>query len=129
MAPYEKIVQRATESLYADERLRSNLTDDEAKVVLGWAAGRIADQINFAPDGTSATQIARDESTRVRQVLTALNTLAKKPGALRFADAMAALEPVIQVRQAMPREQILKLATELASAVWTLRVRADAKQK
>ena len=124
MPQFDGIIQNAVEKLYEDERLRSNLTDDEARVVLDWATGWIADQVRAARDENAASQVAQGELTRVRQAAAALNALAEKPGTLRLADAIAALEPIVQTRQAMPRERVLKLATELASAMWTLGGRA-----
>ncbi len=129
MAQFDKIIQSAVEKIYEDERLRSNLTDSEAKVVLDWASGWVADQVNAAHDETAAKQIVQGELARVRQTATALNALAKKPGALRLADAVAALEPSVQAQAAMSREQVLKLATDLASAMWKLGVRAETKRK
>jgi hypothetical protein len=129
MGAFDRIVQNAAEKLYEDERLRSNLTDGEAKVVLDWASGWVADQVNAARDETAAKQIVQDELARVRQTTATLNALAKKPGALRLADAVAALEPAVQVQEEMSREQVLKLATELASAMWTLRAHSENQKK
>ena len=129
MPQFDGIIQNAVEKLYEDERLRSNLIDSEAKVVLDWASGWVADRVRAARDETAAKQIVQGELARVRQAATALNALAKKPGALRLADAVAALEPSMQAQGAMSREQVLKLATELASAMWTLRAHSENQKK
>ena len=120
MPQFDKIVQRAAENLYGDERLRSNLTDGEAKIVLDWAVKWIGEQVNAARDEPTAQQIAQTELARVRQTATALNALAIKPGALRLADAVAALAAGVQTAQALPREQVFALATQFASALWKL---------
>jgi len=125
MPSFDKIVQNASESLLEDERLRSNLTDSEAKVVLDWAMGWIAEQVSAARDETSAKQIAQAEMARVRQTAAALNALAAKNATPRLADALAAIDPVsAQASAALTREQVLTLATAFASTLWTLRVRA-----
>ncbi|MDE3088411.1 MAG: hypothetical protein KGJ80_03350 [Chloroflexota bacterium] len=127
MPPFDKIVQNAVEKLYEDERLRSNLTDSEAKIVLDWATTWITDQVNAARDEASASQVAQNEFARVRQTAAALNALAAGNATPRLADVIAALEQSIQPQQTLTREQVLSLATTLASALWAPRVRASGK--
>jgi hypothetical protein len=125
---FDKIVQNASESLLEDERLRSNLTDSEAKVVLDWAMGWIAEQVKTARDESSARQVAQAEVARVRKTAAALNALAAKNATPRLADALAAIDPVsAQASAALTREQVLTLATAFANTLWTLRVRAGKK--
>ena len=123
MPQFDKVVQNATEKLYEDERLRSNLTDREAKIVLDWAERWVTEQVSAARDETAARQIAQNELTRVRQAATALNALAAQDATPRLADALAAIDSGAQASAAMTREEVLALATTLASALWTLRVR------
>ena len=120
MAPFEKTIRQATERFYEDERLRSNFTDDESKIVLDWAQRWIASRVALAKNDADAAQIAQSEIARVRQSVTAINTLAAKPGALTLAEAVAALQPQVQAASVMPREQVFKLVTELLSAMWQL---------
>ncbi len=121
MPPFDKGVQNATEKLYEDERLRSNLTDREAKIVLDWAERWVTEQVSAARDETAAKQIALNELTRVRQTATALNALAAQDATPRLADALAAIAPGAQASTTMTREEVLALATTLASALWKLR--------
>lgn len=120
MAQFDKIIQNAAESLYGDERLRSNLTDSEAKVVLDWAVNWITEQVNAARDEASAKQVAQNELVRVRQTAIALNALAAKSDTLRLADALAAVASA-QPSATLTREQVLSLATSFASVLWQMR--------
>lgn len=121
MAQFDKIAQSAAESLYEDERLRSNMTDGEAKVVLDWALGWISSQVNAGRDEASAKQIAQSELARVRQTVNAINALAKQPSPLRLSDAIAALDASLPSNRAFSREEIFSLLTVLTSATWQMR--------
>ncbi len=120
MELFEKIVQRTTEKLYEDERLRSNMNDDESRIVLGWAERWLATQISAAEDEASARKIAQDEFTRVRQTVGAINALAAKPGVPRLSEAVAALETQAQATRMRSREEVFKLLTELTSTMWRI---------
>ena len=80
MATFDKIIQSAAENLYGDERLRSNLTDDEGKIVLDWALGRISVQVNAAHHEVAAKLAAQKELARVRPVVAALNASIRQAG-------------------------------------------------
>ena len=127
MEPFEKTIRRTTERLYEDEKLRTNLQDDEAKAVLGWAEDWLFAKISAADDDNQAKQIAQDELTRVRQAVTTMNTLAAKPGALKLSDMVAAFEPQMQAMTATPRAQIFKMLTEVISVMWRARDERVAK--
>jgi hypothetical protein len=116
--PFDKIVRRVTEPLYEDEKLRSNLTDDEARVVLGWAAQWIEMQVISAKGEPSAEQTAQRALARVQPVISAINALAAQPGELRLADAVVALEPFLEGNQKLSRSQVFELLTNFASAAW-----------
>jgi len=122
MAQFDKIIQNAMERLYEDERLRSNLTDSEAKIILDWATGWMTEQASRARNEAAAKQIAQNELARVRQTANALNALAAKDATPRLADVLAAIDAgSAQASATLTREQVLSLATTLASALWTLR--------
>ncbi len=122
MAQFDKIVQGVAEKLLEDERLRSNLADGEAKIVLDWALGWIGAQVNAARDEAAARQIAQSEFERVRQVMGGLNTFAKKSGPLRLANGVTALAAYLETTgSALSREQVLTLLTTLMSAAWQMR--------
>ena len=125
--PFEKIIQRVAEPLYEDEQLRSNLADDEAKVVLDWAVHWIEEQMGPAKDESSAKQLAQRALARVRPVIGAINVLAAQPGELRLSDGVAALEPLLAGNQKLSRPQVFGLLTILAGATWRVQCE-DAKR-
>ncbi len=114
----EAVIQRTVEKLYEDEQLRSNLNDEEAKVVLGWAEDWLTAQISAADDENRARQIAQNEWTRVRHAVSTINALAAQPGALRLSEAVAAFEPHMQVASILPRERVFKLLTQFIATLW-----------
>lgn len=118
MEPFAQTIQRTAERLYEDEKLRANLQDDEAKIVLGWAEDWLAAKISAAGDENQAKQIAQDEWTRVRQAVTTINTLAAKPGALKLSDMVATFEPPMQAMSASSRAQMFQMLTGVISALW-----------
>ena len=115
-----RIAESATEALYEDERLRSNLTDTEANVVLKWASDWLTAQVSAASDATAAQQIAQNETARLRPFLTALNALGKQGPELDLAKAVAATAPGLG-DTTFTREEILTLLITLAGAAWQLR--------
>jgi hypothetical protein len=126
VAPFDKIIQNAAENLYGDERLRSNLADDEAKIVLDWALGRISAQVNAAHDEAAAKLAAQKELARVRPVIAAINALAKKPGTPRLADAVAAVESSLAAPP-LSRAETMALLTAIADKLWQARSKPPTK--
>jgi len=120
MDEFDQITHRALERLYEDERLRSHLSDDEAKIVMGWAQSWIETQVSAADDPAHAAQIAQSEMARVCATVSAMNALGAKPGELTLAQAIAALEPQVKIQQTIPRENIFKILTELISTLWRM---------
>lgn len=118
MEAFEKVIQKTTERLYEDERLRSNLSDDEAQVVLGWAEEWVAAKITRADDENGARQIAQSELNRVRQAVSTMNTLAENPGALRLSEMLAAFEPQMRVQSILPRVLVFKILTRFITTMW-----------
>lgn len=113
-----QIAQRALDELYKDEYLRSHLDDDEAKIVFDWAKRWIEEKIMSAQDTPSAEQTVQSELARIRPVISAMNTMAGQPGELSLANAVAELEPALNVAPGMSRVQLFRLLTTLTSATW-----------
>jgi hypothetical protein len=124
---FDKITQSISEQLYGDEKLRSNLADDEAKVVLDWAVHWIEEQMGSAKDESSAKQLAQRALARVRPVISAINAFAAHPGELRLSDVVATLEPLLVGNQKLSRPQVFGLLTILAGATWQVQSE-DAKR-
>lgn len=131
MAVPDKTVESAAESLFGDERLRSNLTDGEANLVLNWATGWLDKRANVAAPATGAPTVAKvsgprrvsqADVDRVRQMVSAINDIARKPGAPRLADAVAALAAGPAAGdQPLTRQEVLSLLTVLAQSLLDLR--------
>ena len=113
-----KFAKEAIAQLGKDEALRSNLDDDEAKVVLGWADQWIEEQVVLAPDEPGAQRAAQAALKRVRPVISAMNSLAARPGELRLDESITALGPLLNIDQGLPRTQLFKLLTTLIGATW-----------
>lgn len=122
MPPYDSIIQSAAENLMEDERLRSNLTDGEAKIVLDWALAWLTKQINAAKDVARASETCQNELTRVRLIAKAANAMAKQRGNLKRADVLKTLDAALPAAQALPREETQRLLERLAAA-WKLGAR------
>jgi hypothetical protein len=114
----QSVIERTIEKLYEDERLRSNLSDDEAKIVLSWAESWLTTQISAAESENRARQIAQNEWARVRQAVSIINSLAEQPGTLRLSQALAAFEPQMQGAATWPRTTVLQLLTEFITTLW-----------
>ncbi len=117
--PITRIAERAGESLYEDEKLRSNMTDAEAEIVLNWASEWLSSQVSAAPDEGTAQQIAQVKGQQVRKVVSALNKLCKNEK-MTLAQGASALEPLMTGGKPLARKDILTLLTTLTSAAWDL---------
>ena len=121
MGKFDKVIESVSECLYGDERLRSNLTDGEAKIVLTWTENWIRERVNTARDEAMAKQIAQNELARACQVLQSINALAKKPGVPRLPDAVGALDAALKGGKPLTREETFGALTALTGAVWKMR--------
>ncbi len=131
MAAPDKTVESAAESLFGDERLRSNLTDGEANLVLNWATGWLDKRATLAAPAAGAPTLAKAtgpkrvsqaDIDRVRQMVSTINDIARKPGAPRLADAVTALAAGPAAGdQPLTRPEVLSLLTVLAQSLLELR--------
>jgi len=115
MGKYNKVVQGTAEKLLEDERLRANLDDEEANLVVNWAIEWLEGSVTKARDEATAKQIAQKEATRLRPAMQKINdTLSesKTPPAGAVSFGLSA--------SSAPRDRkalIRKMTTELAE-VW-----------
>lgn len=116
MPAYAKVLESTLEALYDDERLRSNLADDEAEVVLDWASAWLTEQVSAAKNETAAKKIAQGELARVKPIVSTINDLAKKPGTPTLGDAVNAL--ALKPQPPLTRAQTWRVLGLVASAVW-----------
>jgi hypothetical protein len=73
MGKFESVVQGAAERLLEDEGLRSNLTDDEADILINWALEWLEGHVDKARDQAAARQAAQAEIGRLRPALREIN--------------------------------------------------------
>ncbi|MGE5140086.1 MAG: hypothetical protein ACM3JD_11535 [Rudaea sp.] len=120
MTSLYRAAERASENLYEDESLRSNLTDEQAEIVLRWASDWISERAGAAKDDAGAAQIVAKETVRVRAVIKGLNKLAAG-STPTLAKAVDALGGGLAGGKPFALEEILTLSTTIASAAWKLR--------
>ncbi len=128
MATPDKTVESAAEGLYGDERLRSNLTDDEANLVLNWAVGWLEKRANVPAPGLAmgsktptAKRVSQASIDQVRQVVSSINGAARAPGTPRLDTTIPEiLRPVVGDKP-LTRQEVLKLLTVLAQTLWEMR--------
>ena len=70
---YKSVVQGAADRLLEDEALRSNLTDDEAKMLIHWAIEWLESRVDPARDQATARRAAQAEMGRLRPALQEIN--------------------------------------------------------
>lgn len=127
MDQFERVLQRAVEKLYEDEVLRSNLDDEEATTVLGWAEEWLTWQIAMAADDAEAWEISDREFPRVRQVVRLLNELAESDS-ISLARAITELEPALQTRT-MTRAETMRALVEMAGILWRIKDESATKHE
>jgi hypothetical protein len=72
---FEKTVQNAAEKLMEDERLRSNLDDSEANLLVNWAIGWVRQRVSVSGDQAAAQQVQQAELARLRPTMSSINAL------------------------------------------------------
>ena len=77
-------LRTAYERLAEDERLRSNLTDEEARPLFAWARAQLASAAQSAPESRAPGQMDEMETAfhQVRTTLREINSLASEKGKL-----------------------------------------------
>lgn len=110
-----RFAERASESLFEDEKLRSNLTDAQANLLLTWASDWLTAQISAAQDDASAQRIAQNKGQAVRKVVATLNGLAQK-GAFTTAQGMALLDPLLKKDKSLSRQDLSALLDKMTNA-------------
>ncbi len=120
MSSREEILRQAVESLMEDERLRSNLTDQEAEVVLNWASSWLEKRILSASE-EKVEEVASKEKKRVRNLLISLNNLLLYSHSPTLSMAVGLVEKHLNEGVPFSTKEILELITELAGIIWERR--------
>ncbi len=121
MAEYEAIVSNASESLLGDERLRSNLTDEEARIAIDWALGWLEKRICSARNEGDAKVIAQSELKRLRAFLAAINGVAAQPQAWSLSNTLSKTQAAIEGEKPFSRTEVFSLLFTLVEAAWQRR--------
>ncbi len=120
MSRHEEILRRVVESLMEDERLRSNLTDYEAEILLRWANRWFEKKIMAAPE-ESVEETAAREKERVKNLLSALNNMLLYTRSPSLALAMGLAEKHLNEGRPFSTREILEFMTALAEIIWERR--------
>ncbi|MBI4790975.1 MAG: hypothetical protein HY782_28430 [Chloroflexi bacterium] len=125
MKPSGKTLESAAESLWEDERLRSNLTDTEAKQILDWAVKLMEARARPATSDANAPKMVNPgDLDRMRHLVVTINSVAHKPGDLALPEVIAEVIPAMTCGKPLTREEVLGLLTVIADAVLEMRTGA-----
>ncbi len=112
-AEIKKLAQRAAERLLEDERLRSNLTDEQAKTLLNWGLAQLSDQVShlvLVSTQEEAKTTVDNLAGRLRQTMRGINDLVGEKATLSSEEMSTRLQDLIAPAQ-MPAE-VNRLAGE-----------------
>jgi len=116
----EDILRKTIESIMEDERLRSNFTDHEAQVVLGWATRWLEKKILEAPE-EEVEEIATREKEKVKNLISSLNNMLLYTRLPTMALAMGLVEKHLTQGVPFSTREILEWITTLAELIWEKR--------
>jgi hypothetical protein len=121
MGKYERVVQSAAEKLLEDERLRGNLTDDEANLLVNWAVERLESRVDRAQDETTARATAQAEVARLRPAMSKINALLaadKMPTTADVAQALGLRASRATALGRLDRKSLIQTLTSQLSEEW-----------
>ena len=121
MGKYERVVQSAAEKLLEDERLRGNLTDDEANLLVNWAVERLESRVDRAQDETTARATAQAEVARLRPAMSKINALlaaGKMPTTADVAQALGLRASRATAQGLLDRKSLIQTLTSQLSEEW-----------
>jgi|GEM_PF-1554241 hypothetical protein len=117
---FNDVVESAAGKLSSDERLRSNLTDDEFTPILDWALARLDEKTAAAGDATTAKQIAHNEMKRIESVMTTLNESLSSSATPTLAAAATLLKLKLPKQKIEIRDRVslIKEVLQLIEGEW-----------
>jgi len=121
MSKYEGVVQSAAEKLLEDERLRGNLTDDEANLLVNWAIERLESRVDRAQDETTARATAQAEVARLRPAMSKINALlagGKTPTPADVAQTLGLRALRATAQGLLDRKSLIQTLTSHLSKEW-----------
>ena len=123
MGAHDKVIQGAAERLMEDERLRTNLTDEEAKQLMDWALAWLEARVFKAPNEAMARQIAQTEMTRLQPAMSTINDLlgGGKMPALTNAIRALGLPSTKTATNPLDRKGLIRALTTQLAESWRKR--------
>ena len=120
MGAYDKVMQSTAEKLMEDERLRTNLADDEAKLLMDWALAWMEGRVFKAPNEAVAQQLAQTELARLRPAMSKINNLLKgdKMPALTNATQALGLPAAKTATNPLDRKGLIRILTARLAESW-----------
>lgn len=123
MSNFESQIEGSLEQLQMDERLRSNLIDAEANLLLDWATTRLMQNVELIADESAALEAVRAETRRVRSALRGINDLFKDDHNPTLSEAVAALSLPIDQSAPPPlpdRLALIRWLLDQLSSAWNV---------
>jgi hypothetical protein len=121
MGRYDGVVESAVEKILEDERLRGNLTDDEANLLVNWAVGWLENCVAGARDETAARAAALAEVARLRPAMSKINALleaGKTPTAADVAQALGLPASRATSQALLDRKALIQTLTTQLTKEW-----------
>jgi hypothetical protein len=121
MGEYDSIIQSAAEKLLEDERLRGNLTDDEANLLINWAVGWLEGRVASTRDEAAARTAAQAEVARLRPAMQKINGLLaddKSPTMPEAARTLGVPAPPPAAQDVPDRQAVIRALTDQLSETW-----------
>jgi len=136
IAQIKNLEQKAAERLLEDERLRSNLTDDQAKTLLDWGLAQLSLRISsLGPVALQSEDLARaavdDAAQKVQRTMTGINDLVGERRNLTAKEMTSRLRQLVaparldnQIRRlvrtstSLSDDEFLVQLTALVSQAW-----------
>jgi hypothetical protein len=123
MPNLESQIESNLEQLQMDERLRSNLIDSEASLLLNWATTRLANCASAISDESIALDTLRAEMWRVKSALRNINALFdddRNPTPLEAVTALGLSPQPDQLPQLPDRPALIQWLLDQLSAAWNV---------
>jgi hypothetical protein len=124
MDRYDGVVEGAAGKILEDERLRGNLTDDEANLLVNWAVGWLESRVAGARDEAAARASALAEVARLRPAMSKINALlvtGKTPTAADVALALGLPASRATSQALLDRKALIQTLTAQLTEEWSKR--------
>jgi len=104
---FEDVIESAAEKLSSNERLRSNLTDDEFNPILDWAIAWLEKKTAKAKDNAAAQKIVQTESKRIETMMKTINDALKEGNTPTLESAASPLKIKLPKKKIGIRDRVM----------------------